>query len=246
MDEMKMENTLGQPEFKLEIFSGPLDLLLHLLAKNKVSIYDIPIVQIVDQYMEYLDSMKSFNVDIASSFVEMAAHLLLIKSRTLLPRDEELSDEDDPRAQLVRALEEYQAIQAATVYFKEQNKIWQQIFTKEPEPLEKGPYEVQHSVSLLLAAVNDLLDKQERAKPVDPASFAPIVQKEAVSISSKIAQISALLLRAKKISLYDIYRQNKTKSEFVAVFLALLELCKSNKILCEETGKGVMIRVRGT
>ena len=241
-----MENTLLQPEFKLETFSGPLDLLLHLLAKNKVSIYDIPIVKIVDQYMEYLDNMKTFNVDIASSFVEMAAQLLLIKSRTLLPRDEDLSDEDDPRAQLVRALEEYQAIQAATGYFKEQNKVWEQIFTKEPELLEKGPYEVEHSISVLLAAVNALLDKQERAKPVDPASFAPIVQKETASVSSKIAQISTMLLTAKKVSLYDIYRENKTKSEFVAVFLALLELCKSNKILCEETKQGVMIRVRGT
>jgi len=231
---------MQQPEFTLEIFSGPLDLLLHLIAKNKISIYDIPIAMILDQYMEYLDKMKAFNVDVASAFVEMAAHLLYLKSKMLLPKDDE-PEEEDPRDSLVRALLEYQALQTTTPYFQEQNKEWSDIFVKPPEELEKRTYVVDHSVSYLLAAINRLLDRQERTRPVDAAAFSEIVKKESVPVSSKVAQILGLLLDKPTISLFDIYKENQTKSEFVAVFLALLELCKTNRILLQEEEDDLVI-----
>ena len=139
-------------EFHLENFDGPLDLLLHLIAKNKVSIYDIPIAEILDQYMEVLHAAEAMDLDVAGDFVAMAAQLVYIKSKMLLPRHEEEEDED-PRAGLVEMLLEYQRIKEATPYFREKGEIGRDIFVRQPEPLGAAPREYRQSVNDLLLSL---------------------------------------------------------------------------------------------
>ena len=123
--------------FHLEVYDGPLDLLLGLITKNKLDIYDIPIALILDQYLEYLDSMRAMDMEIAGEFIVMAADLMLIKSRMLLPKPEiEGEEEEDPRAALTRALLEYKRAKEASVYLADQYSIYAGRIAKEPEVLD--------------------------------------------------------------------------------------------------------------
>ena len=124
--------------FHLSAFDGPLDLLLHLIAKNKVSIYDIPISLILEQYMEVLREAQSADMEVAGDFIAMAAQLMLIKSRMLLPKEKNETEEDeDPRTQLVEQLLEYQRIRVVQPFFRAHGEVGRDIFTRPPEPLER-------------------------------------------------------------------------------------------------------------
>lgn len=129
-------------EFHLDSFDGPLDLLLHLISKNKVSIYDIPIAEILEQYMAVLREAETMDMDVAGDFIAMAAQLVYIKSRMLLPQREETPGEDDPRAELVDMLLEYQRFRQATAFFREKGEEGADMLTKAPEPLGDAPREV--------------------------------------------------------------------------------------------------------
>ena len=152
-------------EFHLDSFDGPLDLLLHLISKNKVSIYDIPIAEILEQYMAVLREAETMDMDVAGDFIAMAAQLVYIKSRMLLPKREETPEEDDPRTELVDMLLEYQRFRQATAFFREKGEEGADMLTRPPETLENAPREVHGDMMELVRAANRLLRRVSRRVP---------------------------------------------------------------------------------
>lgn len=217
--------------FKLEVFEGPLDLLLHLISKNKVNIYDIPIATITDQYMEALETMKEMDLEVSSEFTVLASQLLLIKSRMLLPRNEE-TDEDDPRTELVERLLEYQRYKSTLAFLKEHENAYKYMVFKAPEDIEPAtePDTTIYPVDMLISAFNDILERSKRRIPPPRKTFESIVQREKVSVKDKVVYLKDLVANGKKVLFTDIFEGMYTKPELVATFLALLELIKMNQI----------------
>lgn len=223
-------------DFHLENFDGPLDLLLHLIAKNKVSIYDIPIAVILDQYMEVLHAAEAMDLDIAGDFVAMAAQLVYIKSKMLLPRHEE-DEEDDPRAGLVEMLLEYQRLKEITPYFREKGELGRDIFVKPPENLGEAPKEYLQSVNDLVRAANNMLRKAQRRIPPPASAFSGIVGREPVPVETRITAILRRFIRSVRVPFRRLFDDAKNRSEIVATFLAVLELSKTRRILLEGDGE---------
>ncbi|NCB29235.1 MAG: hypothetical protein EOM63_05685 [Clostridia bacterium] len=222
--------------FRLEHFEGPLDLLLHLISKNKVSIYDIPIADILEQYMAMLDSARSLDMDIAGDFIAMAAQLVYIKSRMLLPMHEE-EDEEDPRAQLVEMLLEYQRIKEVTPYFRDRTDRGRDLFTKEPEPRDRArPVEYHHRPEDLVRAARGMMRKAQRRLPPPIHSFSGIVGHEAVPVSAKIAMILRRFLGQTRLHFNRLFDGAHNRSEVVATFLAVLELSKTRRVRIDGEG----------
>lgn len=224
-------------EFHLDHFEGPLDLLLHLIAKNKVSIYDIPISQILEQYMEVLNTARDMDMDVAGDFVAMAAQLVYIKSKMLLPRYEEDEDED-PRATLVEMLLEYQRLKEVTPYFKNRGEIGRDIYVKNPEQLKGAPpREYRHSVNDLLRAANNMLQKAQRRMPPSANAFSGIVGREQVPVSTRITVILKRFLKSARLKFARLFDDAQSRSEIVATFLAVLELSKTHRVMLEGDGE---------
>lgn len=217
--------------FKLEVFEGPLDLLLHLISKNKVNIYDIPIATITDQYMEVLNTMKELDLEVSSEFTVLASQLLLIKSRMLLPRNEE-TDEEDPRTELVERLLEYQRYKSTLEFLKEHENAYKYMLFKEPEDIEPAtePDTTVYPVDMLISAFNDILERSKRRVPPPRKTFESIVQREKVSVKDKVVYLQELVKNGNKVFFANIFDGMYTKPELVATFLALLELIKMNQI----------------
>lgn len=228
--------------YRLDVFEGPLDLLLYLINKNKVNICDIPISTILDQYMEYLDRLKDFDIEVASEFVEMASQLIYIKSHMLLPSENE--DEEDPRAQLIGALVEYQVFKKIGELLKERSESGFNTFIKEPEPIAKErEYLSPHTVGELLNAVSVLLERKTRFLPPPAAAFDGLVGREPVPVSTKISLIIRRLLSENGFTLRSLYNSIRTRSDAIATFLAVLELCKDNRITLEERGDTYYLKI---
>lgn len=160
---------MAEVTFKLEAFEGPLDLLLHLISKNKVSITDIPITLITEQYMDYLNEMKRFDMEITGEFLVMAAQLLYIKSKMLLPREDEEVKGEDPRAELVDRLIEYAKYKDAVGFLSERQFSDKYIFYKSPDKIAvpKVKYiDTEIPLSKLIEAYQGILERQERRKPI--------------------------------------------------------------------------------
>ena len=150
--------------FHLPVFDGPLDLLLHLIAKNKINIYDIPISEILEQYVEYINRMREFDMEVAAEFVAMAAQLMVIKSKMLLPVYEDEA-QDDPRAELVEALLEYQRFKEMGGYLGTRAELGRDLFVKPPEALEKEQKDYQYTAEVLVSAIRGILERSERRMP---------------------------------------------------------------------------------
>lgn len=225
--------------FHLEVFDGPLDLLLHLLSKNKVEIKDIPIASILDQYLEYIRQMKEFDLEVASEFITMAAQLMYIKSKMLLPVYED-ENQDDPRASLVEALMEYQRIKEAGSVLSLRAQIGRDLFVKGQEQLEKekSAFTGSYSYEVLTRALEDILQRAQRKLPPPMTAFQGIVGRETVPVDDKIGEIVRLFLKQPKLSFEKLVLSAKSRSEIVAIFLAVLELSKTRKIMIEETESG--------
>lgn len=233
----------NQLSVKLEVFEGPLELLLHLLKKNKVSIYDIPIVKITAQYMEYLDAYQKFDMELSSEFLLLAAELLLIKSKMLLPRHDE-EEEEDPRKDLVARLEEYQKIKKAAEFLKGQEFSAYYNFFKQPDIIEKRApdYSTQSfDLERLLDAFRVILDRTERKAPPPKTSFSGIVGHEKVSVTSRAEYIKERLRREKKISFTALFENITTRPALVATFLALLEMMKLEIVFADTSGEEIII-----
>ena len=223
-------------EFHLENFDGPLDLLLHLISKNKVSIYDIPIAEILEQYMAVLHEAESMDLDVAGDFIAMAAQLVYIKSKMLLPKHEE-EPEDDPRAGLVEMLLEYQRLKSATAFFAEKNESGRDIFVKPPEPREDGPVEYHHTVNDLIRAANKMLRRTKRRLPPPVSSFRGIVGREPAPVESRVTAILKRFLHRIRVPFLRLFDDARDRSEIVATFLAVLELSKNHRIRLEGDGE---------
>ena len=225
-------------EFHLENFDGPLDLLLHLIAKNKVSIYDIPIAEILDQYMEVLHTAEAMDLDVAGDFVAMAAQLVYIKSKMLLPRHEE-EEEEDPRAGLVEMLLEYQRLKQASEFFREKGELGRDIFVKQPENLGEAPKEYRQSVNDLIRAANNRLRRAQRRVPPPASAFSGIVGREPVPVETRITAILRRFVHQIRLPFKRLFEDAKSRSEIVATFLAVLELSKTRRIRLEGDGEEI-------
>ena len=226
--------------YKLESFEGPLDLLLHLIEKNKVNIYDIPIAMITDQYLEYVKHMEEESLDVVSEFLVMAATLLDIKARMLLPKEvNEEDEEEDPRAELVARLLEYKTYKYMSLELKDMELDAEKIFYKSPTiPKEVEKYEQPVDLDKLLDGVTlaklqqifQSVMKRQKDK-IDPVrSTFGTIKKEPVSLEQKIASVMGYARKHRKFSFRGMLTKQKDRTEVVVTFLALLELMKVGKI----------------
>jgi len=211
---------------QIEEFEGPLDLLLHLIKKNELDIYNIPIAAITRQYLEYMELLKELNLDIAGEFLVMAATLLQIKSRMLLPvtQDEEEAEAEDPRAELVRRLLEYQRYRDASHQLSSRNLLGRDVFARKfdsPELAELVPNEEPADVELF-----DLIEAFQRVLArVSVETFHNVVT-DGISIADRISEVLSLLHELKTISFDALFSDGMTRDLLVVTFLSILELCK--------------------
>lgn len=228
---------MEQLSFKLENFEGPLDLLLTLIKKNKVSIYDIPISMILDQYLEVMQEMKEMDLEVSSEFLVLAATLLQIKSKMLLPNPEDENEEGvDPREELVRRLIEYSKVKGAVEFLAPRQHIGASMFYRAPESIERPPAEWNYSsltAENLWYAYKRAYEKLERKQPPPKHSFEGIVGHEKVSVRKKVSNIWKRLMSKSKMMFKELFKGVKSKPEAVASFLAVLELVKLKKIRVE-------------
>lgn len=229
---------------KLEVFEGPLDLLLHLIDKNKVDIYDIPIVEITNQYMEYIREMQQKDMNIMSEFLLMAATLLDIKCRMLLPAEvNEEGEEEDPRAELVEQLLQYKMYKYMSYELKDRQMDGEmQMFKESTIPDEVKEYEVPVDLDelldgLTLARLNHIFQdimKRQHDK-IDPvrSSFGKI-EKEEVTVEDKLEYLNQYITSHKKFSFRELLTKQKSKTQIVVTFLAILEMMKMGTIWVEQ------------
>ena len=223
--------------FKLQVFEGPLDLLLYLIEKNKVNIYDIPIVEITAQYMEYVDQMKKDNLDTLSEFLVMAATLLDIKSKMLLPKkEEEEQEQEDPRAELVQQLLEYKMYKCMANELKDRQldagKVW---YKKKDIPDEVLAYtrsgETCHPCTYrdLNRIFQSIMKRQEEKIDKVRSKFGKI-EKEEVSLEEKMEYLTDYAASHKHFSFRGMLTASSSKVEVIVTFLAILELMKTGKL----------------
>lgn len=224
---------MEQLNLRLDSFEGPFDLLFHLIKKNKVSIYDIPIALITDQYMEYIEEAGRIDLEVSSEFLVMAARLLYIKSKMLLPKHEELEDveEEDPRQELIQNLIEYKKYKEVSSFFGDRKNICDYIYFKQPGKFNE--FRVVENASMPLDRLKDAFDSvmerfEQRVNP-SRESFEGIVGREPVPVKTKIKQVKKILTNKKQVSFINLFREVKSKSEIVAIFLAILELIRDCK-----------------
>lgn len=228
-------------EIKLEAFEGPMDLLLHLIEKNKVDIYDIPIVTITDQYIDYIDAMRVKDMDIMSSFLLMAATLLSIKSKMLLPtlRDNDEEADEDPRMELIERLVEYKAYKEISLQLKDmQTDAAHQVFRKKSLPPEVEKYEEPVDINELMGDLTlnrlnkifqDVLKRQEQRKDSVRSEFGKI-KKEDISLEDRVDRLMKYAQEHSRFTFASMFDDVHTKMEIVITFLALLELMKAGKL----------------
>ncbi|WP_077610445.1 segregation and condensation protein A [Clostridium sp. Marseille-P2415] len=226
--------------YKLDNFEGPLDLLLHLIDKNKVNIYDIPIVTITEQYLDYVNHMETEDLNIVSEFLVMAATLIDIKARMLLPKEvNEEGEEEDPRAELVARLLEYKYFKYMSLELKDREVGADRLFYKVPTvPPEVARYEPPVDLDklldgLTLAKLQEIfrLVTKRTEDRVDPIrSRFGNIRKESVSLEDKINSVMDYARKHRKFSFRRMFHQQSDRVEVVVTFLALLELMKIGKI----------------
>lgn len=234
--------------FKIQDFEGPLDLLLHLIQKNKVEITDIPISEITEQYMEYLEEMKRFDIEVTGDFLVMAATLLYIKSKLLLPSQKDEEEGEDPRAELVDRLIEYAKYKEAVEFLSPRQESGKYFFDKSPEKIElpKVRYiDVQFPVSLLFEAFANVMENHELKKPVRKEAFDVIVQREIVSVSDRIKYILGIFESKETISFEEIFEDVTTRAQAVSTFLAILELVSHGNLNVKSEENGLLLFLSG-
>ena len=215
-------------EVTIDGFDGPLDLLLHLIKKSNINIVDININDISKQYLDYINKMEELNLDIASEYLVMAAELLEIKSNSLLPKPEI----DDPKERLIKRLIEYEQYKKITEDFKFFESQRQEVFTKEPDKLEKykNDEKIDYGVNLddLVNAFKEFIKDKEKEKPLN----TKIANKE-YSITKRCSEIKSLLLKKKKINFTELFEEYN-KGYIVVTFLSILSMARNGELLIEQ------------
>jgi segregation and condensation protein A len=242
MEQPEFESILEAYPIRLQNFEGPLDLLLHLIKKHEVDIYDIPIVRITHQYLEYIDMMQELNLDVAGEFLVMAATLIHIKSRTLLPRPDPTQEDpaEDPREALIRRLLEHQKFKAAAELLHERETLrsaqWTrpdgrvaEIAGEAPEP------EIEVDLFSLISAFRSVVERARQRPPV----YLP---GEQISIESRIEQLLLKLSETEACGFEDLFADVQTRAGMIVTFLAMLEMIRLKLIRVYQTGATGPIR----
>lgn len=252
---------MGEPQYRLEgivhtrdegmqDFEGPLDVIFLLLSKNKVEIQDVSITAILEQYLSYLDEMKRLDMEIASEFITMASHLMLIKTKMLLSAAEaaEAESELDLLRQSLIARQRVEAmdqIRMAISILEPMNDIGRCTFTKEPEPLRRDQsYRYKHAPEDMLRALDEMVERNQRRLPPPTVNFKGIVGKEPYPVARKAVEVVRTLVLRGIARLKNLFHGNRSRSEVVATFLAILELCKSNSVSLEDDNSGENPNIR--
>ncbi|HOD11587.1 MAG TPA: segregation/condensation protein A [Candidatus Omnitrophota bacterium] len=225
-------------KIKLEVFEGPLDLLLYLIKKDELNIYDIPISQITDQYMEYLDMMKLLDLDVVGDFLVMAATLMQIKSKMLLPPDpsEQATEEIDPRDELVQRLLEYKKFKEAAEDLRQKELTRQDFFNRKIDEekikaLKEDATEVYFEASLF-----DLISAFANALKNVPKDVFYEVIKEEFTVEQKIHDILHLFLHQNTVVLTELFMKARSKDEVIVTFMAILELIRLREVVAVQKG----------
>ncbi len=221
--------------YKLPVFEGPLDLLLYLVQKHKLNIYDIPIAELLQQYMDTIRQMQQTDLDVATEFLEMAARLVQIKSAMLLPRHDE--EAQQLKRELSGELIEYQLCQQMAGQLA-QLYVGGDLFLRQPEEVEPDlTYRRVHPPETMRQAYLAAAGRGQRRLPPPVQAFRGIVARQIVSVSSKITFVLRRLYKEKTVSYPTLFQTAQSKSELVATFLALLELIKGRRIRVDGEGE---------
>lgn len=221
---------MQQINYKLEVFEGPMDLLLHLIAKHKLNINDIPIVELVNQYLDYVRQMENADFEIAADFLEMAARLIYIKTVSLLPRHEEA---EQLKKELTGELIEYRDCKIMAKKLSEHTDGFDRFVREPQEGYVNHNYERFHEGEELLNAYISAAGRAQRKLPPPVDSFRQIVARKFVNVASKIGSVMGKLKKHRKVKFLKLFSDAQSKSDIVATFLAVLELAKTKQITLE-------------
>ena len=236
---MNMEKT-ETLSYKLDVFEGPLDLLLNLIAKNKLNIYDIPIAELLEQYMAQIHEMQAADMDVASEFLEMAARLVHIKSVSLLPKKEE---EAALKQELTGQLLEYQQCKEAAMRLRERFSLDGIVGALADFPADLT-YKRRHKPQELLSAYLSMLGKKKPPEPQKPEdTISKLITRRVVSVASQIVFVLRSLWKKRHVSLKELFRGKNDPSERVAAFLAVLELVKDKRLRVDGDGEDCEIKL---
>lgn len=230
---------------KLEVFEGPLDLLLYLIKKEEIDIYDIPIAKITDQYLGYLELMQLLDLNIAGEFLVMAATLMHIKSRLLLPPDQlegETEEEEDPRAELVRRLLEYKKFKEAAQELQQMESTQKHFFARVGPGVK--PEDTPGRFEFFEASLFDLITAFTKVlKDIPKDAFYKVIKDE-FTVSEKIHDLLHLLVEKSTMFFTDLFKSAKTKAEIITIFMALLELIKIREVMIVQSAPFGEIEIR--
>jgi segregation and condensation protein A len=219
-------------KFQLDMFEGPLDLLLYLIKKDEISIYDIPIAQITDQYIEYIEMMKMADLDGIGDFLVMAAELLRIKSKMLLPPDpNEEGEPEDPRAELVRRIEEYQRIREAAEELRLRAEKRSDLFTRRLDEQAVAELKEDSKEVFFEANLFDLITALSKALQSKPEKGQYEVVKEEFTVEEKVHLILHTLVERPRVLLTELFETAHSKMELIVTFMAVLELCRMKELV---------------
>jgi len=222
------EQRVGPPpeSYKVQlegVFEGPMDLLVHLIRKNEMDIYDIPVALITDQYLAYLELMQAMSVDLAGDFLVMAATLTQLKSKMLLPIHEDEPEEEDPRSALTRPLLEYMQMKSAAELLAERNLLGHDIFTRKPDTED---YLAVGEEEMIKVGLFELIDAFQRiianVSPEEKMAFTA----DSISVKDRITEIVDVLEAKGSVTFTELFESAATKSDIIVTFLAILEMVK--------------------
>ncbi|GAB3791663.1 segregation/condensation protein A [Virgibacillus kimchii] len=236
-------------EVKLDAFEGPLDLLLYLINKYEIDIYDIPVAQITEQYMEYINTMQTLELNIASEYLVMAATLISIKSKMLVPNQQTVEEDEeymeDPREELMERLLEYKKYKQAALSLQERERLDHQLFTRNPAAFESLDHQatqprISEDISIydMLQALGALFERKKWNEPLDTK-----VQKAEIPIGQRMEEILTRIKTAEEGLLFDQLFAYPSRSHIVVTFVALLELMKKNEVYCKQKKQFDEIRI---
>lgn len=222
------------------VFEGPMDLLVHLIKKAEVDIYDIPISKITAQYLDYLEWMKQMNIDFAGDFVLMASTLTHIKSKMLLPIQSGEEEEEDPRLEITRPLLEYLRIKSAAEQLAERNLLGEKTFTRQPNSLDVEDVEAHQLIRIglfeLIDAFQNILDKVTPGHRVD-------LSRDRVSVQERITQLTDMLEVRESLTFDELFADDRERPDIIVTFLALLEMAKLSLVRISQHVPTGIIRI---
>ncbi len=223
-------------KIRLDMFEGPLDLLLYLIKKDHLNIYDIPIAKVTQQYLEYINFMQLLDLNVVGEFLVMAATLMQIKSKMLLPAEElaVVEEEEDPRAELVKRLLEYEKFKQIAENLREREKGQQDVFKRTNTEIPVGLKNQKKEDVYFEASIFDLINAFSKTLKDIPREVFYEVIKDQFTVEQKVHDILHLLLMQTEVKLSELFTKTKTKMEIVVIFLAILELIKMKEIIARQ------------